>query len=73
MSGGEYRGLRPVAAFRRRGVCRTSGRIGRKNAEDACRQHTRPRQCTQASSSPGGQHNIGLVRSASRQGFPRHL
>jgi len=34
--GGEHRGLRPVAAFRRRGVCRTSGRIDGKNAENAC-------------------------------------
>jgi hypothetical protein len=36
MSGGEYRGLRPVAAFRRRGVSRTSGRNDGKNAENAC-------------------------------------
>jgi len=36
MDGGEHGGLRPVAAFRRRGVCGAGGRIDGKNAENAC-------------------------------------
>jgi hypothetical protein len=36
MGGGEHGGLRPVAAFRRWGVGRTSGRVDGKDAEKAC-------------------------------------